>query len=583
MIPRVIHFVWFGREMPGWAAANIDEFRRLNPTYEIIVHGEDALAEQYREMYDSLEHPAEKSDLLRYSILQQHGGWYFDVDIFPMRPLDDVVRAWALDGERMYLGQQFREGSISWLNGAVLAVTRDWPGWEALNRMLMATPHRNDAEHNAADGWGAWGPKLLTRFARTYPDWVEIASECWWYGVKPNKAARMFRAVRNGDVRTIRAILPDTGGQLPCGLHLWAALHEAKIDAAISTQPLAAIPAADPPWFEQQESFFGALGQGLERLGYRVESYAPAARNFDQLSDTPDIVAAWNGVRPTAGGDSMTAAQKLGARRLFCEHGFWRRNEYFQIDPRGNQHRASWVERLREPAPANGAVRLSEFFPNGIRETRARDHGYVLVIGQVPNDSQMWESEMQGPLPLQRAVAGAMPHGVPVYFRPHPLCWPPIRRGHKTILRVQAGDDRTGYTRTKESGGSLSDAIAGARFVITINSTAGLEALAQGVPVLAFGPANYTIAGVALKTSLATIAADMRRMLDGWVPHGGTAAVRNFLEWLAARQWRIDELADGKMLAEILGIQAPATKTVAPAGAAPSACRGTVAPCEVTA
>jgi hypothetical protein len=31
MIPKRIHFIWFGPPMPAWAERNIEEFRRLNP------------------------------------------------------------------------------------------------------------------------------------------------------------------------------------------------------------------------------------------------------------------------------------------------------------------------------------------------------------------------------------------------------------------------------------------------------------------------------------------------------------------------------------------------------------------------
>jgi hypothetical protein len=146
-----------------------------------------------------------------------------------------------------------------------------------------------------------------------------------------------------------------------------------------------------------------------------------------------------------------------------------------------------------------------------------------------------------------------MPKSVDVYFRPHPQCSNVAIPAHKLVLPLLSpvsGEAANEYRKSK-AGLGLAEAMAGARFVITINSTAGNEALAAGVPVLAFGPALYTSgAGVAKRTTLATLAADIRAMLDGWCPDPD--AVRNYLEWLAARQWDGTEIADPNVLQSIL-------------------------------
>jgi hypothetical protein len=248
----------------------------------------------------------------------------------------------------------------------------------------------------------------------------------------------------------------------------------------------------------------------------------------------------------------MAAAARYGAVRLFLEHGFWRRTEYLQCDTAGTQHRASWAGQLTEPAPAEGADRLRRFYPDGITPVRARKDGYILVIGQVPNDTQLSDSEVRAPVKLQRLVKrlGRLP--APVYFRPHPKCRDTSRPPHKLILRTLQGHDATTeaaeYKRHK-SGAGLAEALAGARFVITINSTAGNEALAAGVPVLAFGPALYNTAGVAHTATVKTLRADVQDLLDGWCPD--PAAVENYLRWLAARQWTAEELARPETLRTI--------------------------------
>jgi hypothetical protein len=241
----------------------------------------------------------------------------------------------------------------------------------------------------------------------------------------------------------------------------------------------------------------------------------------------------------------------MGATVLVMEHGFWERNRYVQMDTVGTQHRASWASRLCDPAPPEGAERLAEFYPNGLVPVRAQREGYVLALGQVPRDSQLLDSEIQGPLPLQRAVKAALPPDVPVYFRPHPQCSNARVPAHKRILPTLSDDPSEAQAyRTTKAGTGLVAALAGARFVVTINSTAGNEALAAGVPVLAFGPALYTTAGVARQTAVKTLKDDLATMLDGWAPE--EAAVENYLRWLAARQWTAEELAGGDALRDLL-------------------------------
>jgi len=84
----LIHFVWTDEPLPDWAQANIDEFARLNPREQIVVHTDSArLRAKYRETYDVSTVHMQRSDWLRASILQDDGGWYFDCDCWPVKPL----------------------------------------------------------------------------------------------------------------------------------------------------------------------------------------------------------------------------------------------------------------------------------------------------------------------------------------------------------------------------------------------------------------------------------------------------------------------------------------------------------------
>ncbi len=99
---------------------------------------------------------------------------------------------------------------------------------------------------------------------------------------------------------------------------------------------------------------------------------------------------------------------------------------------------------------------------------------------------------------------------------------------------------------------TLEDAVARARFCVTINSNAGSEALALGCPVLCFGPALYEMGHVAVKTSRKTLMADILDLLAGACPTQD--AVVNYLYHLACHQYGLDELRRGDCLRRIMEI-----------------------------
>jgi hypothetical protein len=87
----MIHFIWTDEPLPQWAQRNIDEFARLNPDHEIVVHSTDAmLLTKYRATYDASAIHMQRSDWLRASILEQLGGWYFDCDCWPLKSLPEM-------------------------------------------------------------------------------------------------------------------------------------------------------------------------------------------------------------------------------------------------------------------------------------------------------------------------------------------------------------------------------------------------------------------------------------------------------------------------------------------------------------
>jgi hypothetical protein len=95
MIPKTIHYCWFGRKpLPESAKKCIASWRKFLPDYEIIEWNEDNY-DVNKIPYTAEAYAAKKyafvSDYARFDILNQHGGLYFDTDVEVIKPFDDIV------------------------------------------------------------------------------------------------------------------------------------------------------------------------------------------------------------------------------------------------------------------------------------------------------------------------------------------------------------------------------------------------------------------------------------------------------------------------------------------------------------
>ena len=95
MIPKVIHYCWFGgKPLPELALKCINSWKKFLPDYEIKEWNEqnfDVNINSYtREAYEAKKY-AFVSDFARFWILYHHGGLYFDVDVEVIKPLDKII------------------------------------------------------------------------------------------------------------------------------------------------------------------------------------------------------------------------------------------------------------------------------------------------------------------------------------------------------------------------------------------------------------------------------------------------------------------------------------------------------------
>lgn len=95
MIPKVIHYCWFGRNpLPSAAKQCIESWHKFLPDYEIKewnennfdIHITPFVYEAYK-----LKKWAFVSDYARFWILYNYGGVYFDTDVEVINRMDDVL------------------------------------------------------------------------------------------------------------------------------------------------------------------------------------------------------------------------------------------------------------------------------------------------------------------------------------------------------------------------------------------------------------------------------------------------------------------------------------------------------------
>lgn len=102
MIPKIIHYCWFGRNpLPELAKKCIDSWKKYCPEYEIIEWNEDnfdVMSNDYvREAYQSSKW-AFVTDYVRLYALYNYGGVYMDTDVEILKSIDVFLKEKAFSG-----------------------------------------------------------------------------------------------------------------------------------------------------------------------------------------------------------------------------------------------------------------------------------------------------------------------------------------------------------------------------------------------------------------------------------------------------------------------------------------------------
>ena len=147
MIPKIIHYCWFGRNpLPASAKKCIASWRKYLPDYEIKEWKEDNFdvnSIPYTQQAYQAKKYAFVSDYARFWILYHYGGLYFDTDVEVVANMDEIITRGAFMGIEK---GAFFDGKPMVAPGLGLGVDSGHPFYE---RMLEVY---NDLNFKKSDG-----------------------------------------------------------------------------------------------------------------------------------------------------------------------------------------------------------------------------------------------------------------------------------------------------------------------------------------------------------------------------------------------------------------------------------------------
>jgi mannosyltransferase OCH1-like enzyme len=175
VIPHVFHQIWLGSEpFPSEYERYQRSWTLRHPGWELHLWTEQDLPDdlERKEIYELLRRPAERSDLLRFELLDRFGGVYVDVDFECLRSIEPL-----LPGVSFFCAYN-DPGRV---NNAIIGSA---PGQPLVARAIRELRPRST--YGPVDKEGT-GPLFLNRLVGEFPD-VTIFPEELFYPRTPAAA-----------------------------------------------------------------------------------------------------------------------------------------------------------------------------------------------------------------------------------------------------------------------------------------------------------------------------------------------------------------------------------------------------------
>jgi mannosyltransferase OCH1-like enzyme len=158
MIPKILHYVWVGSELPEKQRSLVERWRRHNPDFTFALWNKEsidlsipAIARAYRRRRWSTV-----ADIVRLSAVLKHGGIYLDTDFEAHKSFEPLL------DESCFFGFQAKSHPTDWVgNGFFGAIPGHWFIRKAYARVLAIRSLPLLLERPTK-----YGPKLITKLLR---------------------------------------------------------------------------------------------------------------------------------------------------------------------------------------------------------------------------------------------------------------------------------------------------------------------------------------------------------------------------------------------------------------------------------
>ena len=216
-IPKKIHLIWLGSPPPDFVRRMCESWRVMHLGWEVKLWNSEDVEDFHlknKAAYDRSGNWGEKSDIVRYEILEREGGLYVDTDFECLKPFDDIAKS-----ADCFFGLAYSEGAPHY-NNALIGCRPHHP----ILRQCVESIRSGNGDNDFARILQTTGPHFFTSCLNT----------CLWptHGqttpvdmgiVVPFPVAYFypFPDARRGDYQSIEAVKQDWIHPETYAIHYW--------------------------------------------------------------------------------------------------------------------------------------------------------------------------------------------------------------------------------------------------------------------------------------------------------------------------------------------------------------------------